>query len=368
MYQTTKLAKRLRIALLAICIFALAFALVACGEKDDNNKNTNSSDDFFADDGYFSKSAIESYIAYMITNTGSGKYDQSTIMCSNFSSAEGADFLMTFAINGDIKVALERYSDGYLQNYVDDINNHPGYIIKGNYAIYESVPGIWENEILKATMPANAMPQSRLDFIYDSCQTIYDECSSGRADTFNISFTIYGLPSFVAQCWNDDDDAPSNCETYMGLYSPEDIDDIHEEKYFDDRYTADSYINVYRETGYVFEKLVNKPGFVYDDYTPYGQDESGLEIYDYYYDENSPQNAVVPSMINGKKVLKFDMQNGSRNYVSLELEEGILEIGYIGDSNKLDTLILPKSLTRLGSQPIEDCLLLKTIKYAGTKE
>lgn len=274
MYQTTKLAKRLRIALLAICIFALAFALVACGEKDDNNKNTNSSDDFFADDGYFSKSAIESYIAYMVTNTNTREGQHSSIMCGNVFGEviDGVqqNFVITVTINGDNKALLVCFPDGYLQDHLDDIDNYPGYTVnvKGNYVIYESVPGIWENEILKATMPANAMPQSRLDFIYESCKTIYDEYSNGRADSFTVGCTVSNEgQSFIAHCNSLGENALSNSETTiqcLPLNNVEDFDvDGYKEADFDEKYTADSYVRIDEEEGYLYEKRVTNPDFVF---------------------------------------------------------------------------------------------------------
>lgn len=217
------------------------------------------------------------------------------------------------------------------------------------------------NNVKTSKLPDNALSEARSQFIkeaYDKYlkNNSFSSLKSTRTHRYVTFATGQGSEYFRMGL-------TTNASNLMNEMSYETSRSTSQIINYDPKwYTSDSYIDFNREEGYVFLNLIEKLGYQYKSYSY--QDIEGVEITEYVYDKTSPENLVIPATIDGKRVLRVSGV-GCRIAKTIELSEGVLS--YDEDINdKVETIILPKSLLRVGNV-VYGCPSLKTIKYNGTK-
>ncbi len=112
-------------------------------------------------------------------------------------------------------------------------------------------------------------------------------------------------------------------------------------------------INVYAKQGTIEPSTTDESCFVIGEYGVY--DDFGMPIIEgpsiIGYDENCPKDVVIPSTINGKKVLSIkDFAFSGKNLTSVVIPDGILAIGeFAFNSNLLTSIEIPNSVTLIQS-------------------
>lgn len=367
----------------AICIAAIMVLVLMCGVLVACNKDKNGANGSIAQ--LISLDELEHMVGFVATE-GAKDGQNASITCVASDMAQMDDYDAKFGkhamyVNAYLDKTGEEDSKGgtmyvlegesQAKAYYDKMNEEEKAYAKldGKYIFIEKEEGYFKNTILKGTLPST-FSKTRMDFIKEcakqgeiSCYLSVDIATNYKYDAQSDAETYDEM-----ECELGFDG--TNCE-YSYSYSkiPQGQNITEEQKAsMLENCTSDSYIDTTKEAGYVFMKLVQKPGLVFDDTTVYvGEDTfEGLEVEDYYYDKNSSKNLVVPATSGTKNVISAGITYS--NLVTIELSEGILEMRRFSYNDELTTISLPKSLKKFSSYcPFEDCPKLTTIKYAGTQ-
>jgi len=354
--------KTLLAILMIIVMLASLFALIACNNNNDNdnddaNENTNLSE---------LENQFNSVIAYGTNNYSS--CDINTYFTKDAAAeeyGEGFKWLLGsgFQNNND---AEEKYL--YIYQY-DTEENAKTALAKfesaaeslkreGNMLIHSEIPDIYDtvkaavlsDSIKKSTVYSSGIKELRsknniadlTDFeLYYSYYNNYSDENIQNATwaTFEITTSPNG----------------SNCEEtfYCSTQDPGD-EDI--EKEIGTEYTSDSYVKFENEI-YTY-RLKRKPGFRYE----LTEDGNGYAITAYYY-ESTDGTLNVPSEIDGKPVTEIKGLYLEKEITHVILPNSITKIGTqaFQGCQGLQSILIPSSVTEIGYRAIPECFVLHTI-------
>lgn len=291
---------------------------------------------------------------------------QEAVMLAYLSSPEEATEALKFMKKAEIKDGL--FEDGiYFQTIV------------GNVAVLESEKGLFENHISKATLPSTVSgardQQLKQGYNLMLNSNIGEENLSFHKDMYDDNSEIieryfaYSMPN-SGNCTSE-----ISFERAYGDYLIDVEKEYDEYKQF---YTNDSYLDVTREEGYVFQYSKYKPGFVYE-VLEYGDSKGKINIYGVYHDD---ENLNVPAKINGIDVAQVQLLF-AYEIKNITVPEGV-NVVWLTECDDLENITLPSTLKTLnlesksvrsltlpnGLEKIYtlECPSLKTINFDGYKE
>ncbi len=212
--------------------------------------------------------------------------------------------------------------------------------VKGNVVYLETVEGYIEDVIFKTELKESAISKKKHDFIYSSLNEVKNE------KYIYFDYDTYEFESDTYDTYEVRADLEGNIEAYYSILNVEDNEEFIEdmdEMIESGLYTG--YVDFTREEGYVYAKLVDKPGFKYafikDDE---GNDTDAIAVFGYCYDLLKDANFVIPSYIDGHPVE--------------EVTATCIDYYDYGDPASLDTF-------HLFSNPFKSVKFPKTMKRFG---
>lgn len=333
------------------------------------------------------ESELNAYLGYAYTlgNTADTRVELRVYDIESPETISGAKFVVILTVERSNNHFLDNHYETQLSvTYFDTAENATAaknqadpeevenIVIKGNKAIsVQSGAQDAYDTVMASTIPANLTNSKRIAFIKEGVQEGYARGNMYISLSIQKSFSACTDPeSFAYQDRSDDESyyqdisAGGNCYTEMmyekndGEVTSSDVEEMNQ--LIGVYYADDSYIDITSESGYMFLRYTDLPGFRFE-----VLEDNTASVEGYFYNTDAGLNAVIPSTDgNGHNVSTIgNYAFGHADITSVQIPASVTLIDTQAFSycEKLASVTLPAGLKRIGGYAFYACSSLKTV-------